>query len=51
MNCNNISCLGLTKTVTLASYIVNKLGFITEVKSDNRGVRTESFYNTDTFRP
>jgi len=39
------------QTVALALYIINRLGFITEVVSVYCAVRTESLYNTDTFRP
>jgi len=32
-------------------YIFNRMVFITEVESVYSAVRTESLYNTDTFRP
>jgi hypothetical protein len=39
------------QTVTFAPYNINRLVFITEVESVYSAVRTESLYNTDTFRP
>jgi len=39
------------QTVTTVAYIINGLGFITEVDSVYFAVRPESLYNTDTFRP
>jgi hypothetical protein len=41
----------LEQTVTLVLYIINRMVYITEVKSVYSAVRTESLYNTDTFRP
>ena len=38
------------QTATFALYIINRLVFITEVESVYCAVRTESLYNTDTFR-
>ena len=37
-------------TVTSALYIINRLGFITELECVYRAVRSESLCNTDTFR-
>jgi hypothetical protein len=39
------------KRVALALYIINRLGFITEVEIVYCAVGTKSLYNTDTFRP
>jgi len=39
------------ETVTFALYIINRSVFITEVESVYSAVRTDSLYNTDTFRP
>jgi hypothetical protein len=39
------------ETVPFALYVINILAFITEVESVYSAVRTESLYNTDTFRP
>ena len=39
------------QTVLFPLYIINRLGFITEVESVYCAVRTESLYNTVTFRP
>jgi len=39
------------ETVTFALYIINISVFITEVESVYSAVRTDSLYNTDTFRP
>jgi len=38
------------QTATFALYNINSLGFKTEVQSVYSAVRTESLYNTDTFR-
>ena len=35
------------QTATFALYVVNRMGFITEVESVYCAVRTESLYNTD----
>jgi len=37
------------QTVTFALYIINRLVFITKVKSVYSAVRTESLFNTDKF--
>jgi len=37
--------------ITFALYIINRLGFITEVESVYCAVGTESLYNADTSRP
>jgi hypothetical protein len=39
------------QTVTFSLYIINRLVSIIEVESVYCSVRTESLYNTDTFRP
>jgi len=39
------------QTLTFALYIINVLGFITEVESVYCAVRTESLYKTDSFLP
>jgi hypothetical protein len=38
------------QTVTFALHVMNRLGFINEVKSVDFAVHTESLYNTDTPR-
>ena len=40
-----------TKKLAFASYIINRLGFITEMGSVYCAVRTESLHNSDKFRP
>jgi hypothetical protein len=39
------------QTVTFVWYIINRSVFIIETESVYSAVRTESLYNTDTFRP
>jgi len=42
--------LYVLRTATITLYSINSLVFITELKSVYSAVRTESLYNTDTFR-